>query len=92
MRPLLGAGVVFLLLLLGTAGLKGYRDLTRARQRERQLESRIEETRRRVDELTHLIEALREDPVTLERLAREELGMVFPGDILIVLPEEEPRP
>ena len=36
---------------------------------------------------------LREDPMTLERLAREELGMVRPDDVVIVLlPDEAAGP
>ena len=35
------------------------------------------------------IELLRHDPATLERLAREELGLVKPGDLVMLLPAEE---
>lgn len=88
--PVLGLGVVFLLALLATTGLKGYRDLAATRERERTLETRIEETRERIVHLEERIHRLRDDPLTLERLAREELGLVEPGDVVIVLPDEHP--
>jgi cell division protein FtsB len=40
-----------------------------------------------VEELVRRIERTRDDPVTWERLAREELGLVRPGDIVVMLPE-----
>lgn len=88
-RPVLGAAVVLFMALLALAGLKSWRDLEAARERERTLETRIEETRARSDRLRARIERLRTDPGTLERLAREDLGMVRPGDVVIELPVGE---
>lgn len=88
-RPVLGAAVVLFMALLALAGLKSWRDLEAARERERTLETRIDETRARIDRLRARIERLRSDPGTLERLAREDLGMVRPGDVVIELPAGE---
>ncbi len=82
--------MVGLLLLLAVAGLKSFRDLESARERQRGLERRIEETRRSNRQLKRRIEFLADDPATLERLAREQLGMVRAGDVVIVL-SQEPR-
>jgi cell division protein FtsB len=80
-------GVVLLFVtLLCAAGLKSYRDLTAARARERQLETRIEDTRGTIDRLRTRIERLRGDPAMLERLAREDLGLVRRQDVVIELP------
>ena len=87
-RSLLGLTVSGLLVLLGVAALKGSRDLEAARERLGNLETRIQETRRRNQELKRRIELLEDDPATLERLAREELGMGRPSDAVILLPEE----
>ncbi len=81
-----------LLVLLAVAGLKSSRDLESARERQRSLERRIDDTQRRNRELRRRIELLVDDPATLERLAREDLGMVRPGDVVIVLPEEPLTP
>lgn len=89
---MIGMVVAFMLLLLAAAGLKSWRDLQSARQRETTLMDRIRTTETKVDDLKHRIDRLRRDPVTLERAAREELGMVKPGDVVIVLPEPKPSP
>ena len=38
-------------------------------------------------QLTGEIQALRSDPNTIERLAREELKLVKPGEVVLVTPE-----
>ena len=88
---LLGAAGCFLLLVLA-AGWKSYRDLEAAREREAMLQSHIVETEQRVGELRRRIARLRDDPVALERLAREELGMVKPGDVVVVYPPSPAPP
>ena len=85
------AVVVLFLTLLGAAGLKSYRDLQAARARETQLETRIEETRRGIDRLRGRIDRLRVEPAMLERLAREDLGLVRPRDVVIELPPAQPN-
>lgn len=85
-RPVLGATVLLVLALLAIAGLKSSRDLEAARARERLLEKRIAETRAESERLRVRIDRLRNDPSMLERLAREDLGMVRPGDVIIELP------
>ncbi len=84
----LGATVVVLLALLAAAGVKSYRDLDAARAHEATLHLRIEQTEERLLRLGERIGRIEGDPLTLERLAREELGMVYPEDVVIVLPEE----
>jgi cell division protein FtsB len=85
-RPVLGATVLLVLALLAIAGLKSSRDLEAAKARERLLEKRIAETRAESERLRVRIDRLRHDPGMLERLAREDLGMVRPGDVIIELP------
>ena len=87
-RPLVGVAVFLFIALLGVAAWKGSRDLAKAQEREHLLETRIEETTERIEELRGRIDRLRTDPGTLERRAREDLGMVRPGDVIIELPLE----
>ncbi len=87
-RSVLGAVVVGALLLLAGAGVKSYKDLATARAREAALEQAIADAEGRIEQLHGRIERLKSDPSTLERLAREELGMVRAGDVVIVLPPE----
>ncbi len=78
--------VVFLALLLATFGLKSYRDLAAVRGRERQLTAEIAGTEERIALLKRRIESLKNDPVALDRVARESLGLVRPEDVVIVFP------
>jgi len=86
--PVLVAVVIALLLLLGIASLGSYRDLEAAQQRQELLETKIESTLQRNAELTSRIQRLQDDPLAIERLAREHYRMMYPGDVVIVLPEE----
>lgn len=88
-RSLFGALMFSCMALLTVAGLKSYRDLGIAQAREELLQERIEDTQVRLERLQHRIELLRDDPATLERLAREYHGLVKPDDLVIVLPEDD---
>lgn len=86
-RSLIGVAAVSLLGLLATAGVKSYRDLKTALDLEQRLGRQITESGDRIRVLRDHVRGIEEDPLTLERLAREELGLVKPGDVVIVLPE-----
>jgi len=86
-RSVTVAAVLFLVLLLGVAGARSWRDLESARGRQAALELEIAETEVRVEALERRIQRLRRDPLLLERLAREELGLVKEGEVVFVLPE-----
>lgn len=87
-RSFLGVVVVFLMLLLATAGYRSWRDLAAARGHANELRAKITATEGRIEQLRDLIQRVENDPLTLERLAREDLGMVRPDDVVIVLPKE----
>ncbi|MEM9290850.1 MAG: septum formation initiator family protein [Acidobacteriota bacterium] len=76
-----------LVLLLALAVMKGYRDLDLAREKVRELEDREAAARQRVEELEERLRRVRGEDAALEELAREELGLARPGDIVLVLPE-----
>jgi cell division protein FtsB len=86
-RPVLGAAVFLAFALLAIAGLKGNRDLQAARSRERMLTDKIAATRAESERLRVRIDRLSHDPGMLERLAREDLGLVRPGDMIVELPD-----
>jgi cell division protein FtsB len=86
LRLAFGGAVIFVSGLLATAGAKSYRDLQVVRQREAELAVRIAASEERLEEQRHRLQLLREDPATLERLAREELGLVREDDLVFVLP------
>lgn len=90
LRSLSLVAVAFLVVVIAVAGVASYKDLQAARARQAKLEERVTEARGLVEVLERRVERLADDPQTLERLAREELGLVRPGDVVVVLPEGEP--
>ncbi len=83
---------VLALVLLFVASFKSYGDLRLGRARAAQLQGEIEATEGRIEALEERVERLREDPAMLEQLAREELLMARPGEVVIVLPGETVLP
>ncbi len=89
-RPVLGLSVLAVLGLLATAGVRSYRDLESARGHEQAKLDEIAGVRERVTELDRRIDRIRNDPLMLERLAREDLGLVRASDIVLILREDLP--
>lgn len=99
--PVTVAVVVVLVAVLTVAGIQRFRDLERSQERQAELEAEISDTVEEVRALERRIERLKHDPMLQERLAREELGLARPGEMVIVLPRravieppalEAPRP
>ena len=95
---------IHLLLLFITAvlvvdalvGDKGLMETIRARRQHRGAASALEDLRRRNAVLRENIRQLREDPGTIEALARKELGLVRPREVLFIVkdgnsPSPSPR-
>ena len=88
-----GAIVALVALFLGgTAaalfGDRGYLDVRRQRERYRELAAENARRLQRVDALRHEIDRLRDDPSTIERIAREDLGFVAKDEITLLLPAD----
>lgn len=81
---LLVAIIAVPLLVLDERGLPRYRAL---HEEAAQLERQNEALRMEVRSLGREVEALRTDEAAVERIARDELGMVRPGEILFQFPE-----
>lgn len=86
---LIGLGLILVLLLIANAGADDYAGLAELAEREAELEFRLEEAKLRVESLERAVVLLQDDPMVLERLAREELGLVRPGDTIVVLPRTD---
>jgi cell division protein FtsB len=61
------------------------------RSREREMRAEVAALGREVDSLTKYKKLVETDPVTQERIAREQYGMLRPGEIefTVVPPEEQ---
>ncbi len=82
---LLAAAMSLSFLIFGQRGLL---ELCRLRRQHDSVEQGNAELRFRNQALARQVDALRHDPVTIERLARERLGMVKEGEVVYYLPKQ----
>ena len=81
-------GAAALLTLVAAGSVRSYRDLTASRARISELKQEIQSTQGRIEQLGMRNELLEKDEVVLEWLAREELGLARPGEVILALSEE----
>ncbi len=77
---LIAAGVIFVLVVIGEKAVQGYE----MRQEARALQRRIEQLRQENRGLSQELDYLRSDEY-IEKVAREELGLVRPGDVAVAI-------
>ena len=79
------------LLVWGSAlfGQKGLAKLLALEIQRRALRTEVAHLQGERKALENEVRRIREDPLYLERLARRELGMVKPGEILFIIVEED---
>jgi cell division protein FtsB len=83
-------------LIAAMFGRGGLLDLLRLHEDLGTARAELAEQQGRVQSLRRQVEQLRSDPAARERVAREELGLVKPGEVVFLLPrgeddEEEPK-
>jgi cell division protein FtsB len=84
--------VALALVLDGIAGERGWFANRRDRQQLDQAEQELEATRRENAELRDLAHRLQsQDPITIEDLARRELGFIRPGEKVFIV-RDVPKP
>jgi cell division protein FtsB len=86
----LGSIIALIALLVGSLfGDRGILHLVAQRDRAEYLKREIEELRTENGRLAAEILALKTDPRAIERLAREELGLARPGEMVFLIHEED---
>jgi cell division protein FtsB len=86
-----GLGLVLVLAVVdGVFGERGLLANVQLRQRNARQHASIDELTSRNDALTGEIRRLREDPSAIEELAREELGLIKDGELLIIMRDMPP--
>ena len=88
---LAGCAVALLLLaLLEVVGENGYLDRRARRQQLQALAGEIEKLKQENQGLAQKVKDLRSDPHAIEELAREELRLGRPGEVIVTIPRSQP--
>jgi cell division protein FtsB len=82
--------ITLVLAIDGLVGDKGLLESIRARRNHRELSASIERLRSENIQLREEVRRLLEDPSTIESLAREELGLIRPGELLFIVKDAKP--
>jgi cell division protein FtsB len=90
-RRWLVAGVFALVLLVAALGDHGVLQLWRLRDEIEILQREVQVLEAENERLSRTITELHDDPQAIERIAREELGLVRPGERVLRFPRT-PRP
>jgi cell division protein FtsL len=72
-------------------GENGYLAMRRKRQELQTLQLQIEKLKQENQRLEQQIKSLKTDPKAIEKLAREQMKMARPGELIYVLPEKESK-
>jgi len=87
---LLVAFVACVLLVNALAGENGFLDTIRARQQYQDMAVAVVRLERENASLREHARRLREDPRTIEGIARRDLGLIRPGEILFIVKDVDP--
>jgi cell division protein FtsB len=91
-------GAILALILVSVAlvvhelfGEHGYLALRRERQQYQVLQQQIQSLKEKNQQLEKQIQSLKSDPHAIEKLAREQMRLARPGEIIYTLPEKDPK-
>lgn len=82
--------VALVLLVDALVGEKGLMESLRARRQYREVEAGLAAIQRENRRLLEEARRLREDPAAIEAVAREQLGLIRPGEVLFIIRDEKP--
>lgn len=71
-------------------GEKGFLETLKVRRQHRELQASVEALRQDNTRLRDQVRRLNEDPAEIESVAREELGLIRPGEMLFIIREARP--
>jgi len=90
-RVVLGAMAIAAIGFAVQGGEYGTTDLLSIRGKLAEQQAIVDSLEKRVAELAEYRKAVETDPLVQERIAREEFGMVRPGEVLYRFADAEPR-
>lgn len=88
---LLGA-LLLVIFLHDLFGEHGFLEMRRAQKEVRAIQERIEQLNQENARLAAEVQALKSDPKIIERIAREEMGLARPGELIFKLPAKPAPP
>jgi cell division protein FtsB len=87
--PLLLGFLTLVLVIDALVGEKGLMESMRARRQYEQLARSLDDLKRENARLREDARRLREDPAAIESIAREDLGLIGPGEMVFILKDEK---
>jgi cell division protein FtsB len=88
-----GLGVLSLFVFMnGVFGQNGYVAMRRARADAERLKQEIHQLNEENQNLSGEVRALKTDPAAVEKVAREEMGLARPGELVFRLPDAKENP
>jgi cell division protein FtsB len=91
-RVLLLAFALSLLLLQDIFGTHGVLAMRRSQREAIQIQQEIKRLDEKNRELQEHVKALKTDPAAIERIAREEMGLARPGELIFKVPAKPGEP
>jgi len=86
-----GGALLVLVLMHTIFGPYGYISMRRSQREIEQLREEIDRLDRENAQLSGEIRALQTDPEAIEKVAREEMGLARPGEMIFRLPDDPPE-
>ena len=85
--------VIFVVVLVvhDVFGPHGYLVMRRKQLEIQKVNAQLDKLNKENAELEQQVKDLRTDPQTIRKIAREELGLAQPGEIIIKLPAQQPE-
>jgi cell division protein FtsB len=73
-------------------GTHGYLAMRRTQQEIRKVKTDIQQLNKENVQLEEEVKELRSDPHKIEKIARDELGLAKPGEVIIKIPQSQQLP
>ena len=86
-----GIGCFLLLSLLAMAGERGFFEVYKFSRHLKHVERRIQALEEETERLLRQVTGLRSDPAQVEKLAREDLGLARPDEIIFEIVDGAPQ-
>ncbi|HEX4546309.1 MAG TPA: septum formation initiator family protein [Candidatus Acidoferrum sp.] len=90
-RALLGL-LLFLLVVYDIFGAHGYLAMRRTQNEIKKVNANLEQLNKENAQLEQEVRELKTDPHKIEKIARDELGLARPGEVIIKIPQSQQLP